>query len=79
MEDAAGKRMGELQAEGKIFNFFKDAFRGQCVWIDYEAFRNALSYNHSGNDSGSASVERGIGWLVLTGALASVLSVYFLL
>ncbi|KAK6211672.1 hypothetical protein QIS74_10936 [Colletotrichum tabaci] len=27
VEDAAGKRMGELQAEGKIFNFSKDAFR----------------------------------------------------
>ncbi|GKT66839.1 hypothetical protein ColTof3_14178 [Colletotrichum tofieldiae] len=78
VKDAAGKRMGELQAEGKNFNFSRDAFRGQCEWIDYEAIRNALLYNHSQNDSGSASFETG-KLLVVTGALATVLAACLIL
>ncbi|KAL0934965.1 uncharacterized protein CTRU02_209556 [Colletotrichum truncatum] len=46
--DAAGKKMSELEAKGRKFNFTKEeAFHGRCEWIDYASLRRELKYDKS--------------------------------
>lgn len=72
--EAAGKRIDELKAQGRKFNYTEDSFRGGCEWIDYTTLREELKYEKSG--ATSLSFSKGV---VLVLSMMSLISVHSIL
>lgn len=74
VREAAGKKIDELKAEGRRFNYTKDIFKGKCEWIDYTSLKKELQYNKS--ESVSLGVSKCV---ILALTLASVVGAHFIM
>ncbi|KAE9580458.1 hypothetical protein CGMCC3_g3371 [Colletotrichum fructicola] len=74
VREAAGKKIDELKAKGRKFNYTKEVFQGKCEWIDYTSLEKELQYNKS--ESGQLAVSK---FVILALTLTSVVGAHFVM